>query len=79
MDIGLPDISGIEVTKLIRQTKNVNCKTPIIALTAHASDYDKARCITSGVSDFLTKPASYVSFKKILQKYQVASNNGVKT
>ncbi len=73
MDIGLPDISGIEVTKLIRQAKNVNCKTPIIALTAHASDYDKARCITSGVSDFLTKPASYVSFKKILQKYQNAS------
>lgn len=69
MDIGLPDMSGIEVTEKIRLSKDANRDTPIIAITAHASDQDRKRCLSSGVNEFLTKPASYSSFKKILQKY----------
>ncbi len=70
MDIGLPDISGLRVTQHIRENNNVNQNTPIIALTAHASAQDKARCLSTGVNDFLTKPASYMHFQRLLNKYQ---------
>lgn len=69
MDIGLPDMSGLDVTQWIRSNSN-NKTTPIIALTAHVSEEDKARCLNAGVNDFLTKPASYANFKKLLVKYR---------
>lgn len=70
MDIGLPDMNGIEVTQKIRQPNNINHQTPIVALTAHVSDEDKSRCLNAGVNDFLTKPASYSTFRQLLTKYQ---------
>ncbi|MCE3043554.1 response regulator [Legionella sp. 16cNR16C] len=57
MDIGLPDIDGYEVTHAIRVhelTKKTH--TPIIALTAHAGDENKKRCIDAGMNAVLTKP-----------------------
>jgi len=70
MDIGLPDMSGIDVTKRLRQSNQINQKTPIIALTAHVSEEDKNYCLSAGVNDFLTKPASYSNFYDLLSKYQ---------
>lgn len=57
MDIGLPDIDGYEVTRKIRiheLTKQIHI--PIIALTAHAGDERKQRCIEAGMNAVLTKP-----------------------
>lgn len=57
MDVGLPDISGNEVTKRIRLTKwDQTRHIPIIALTAHVESEDKQKCIEAGMNAVLSKP-----------------------
>jgi DNA-binding response OmpR family regulator len=41
MDLGLPDINGIEVTKELRQLEREGSSVPIVALTAHHTEEDK--------------------------------------
>ncbi|HYQ58588.1 MAG TPA: PAS domain S-box protein [Draconibacterium sp.] len=53
LDIGLPDISGLEVAKKIKQT---NSKIKIIAQTAYASTSDKENALQAGCDGFIVKP-----------------------
>ncbi len=57
MDIQLPKMSGIEVTKQLRQMP-VFRHTPIIALTAYAMRGDKERFLEAGCDAYLSKPIS---------------------
>ena len=57
MDIQLPKMSGIEVTKRLRQMP-VFSHTPIIALTAYAMRGDKERFMEAGCNAYLSKPIS---------------------
>jgi len=57
MDVGLPDLSGPYITRVIRtQVDNPNRNTPIVALTAHVDDEVKAACVGSGMNDVIAKP-----------------------
>jgi len=53
LDLGLPKVSGIEVLKSIRQTKN---KTPIIILTAQDSTDECISALNLGADDYMSKP-----------------------
>ncbi|MBP2301972.1 response regulator transcription factor [Azospirillum picis] len=53
LDVGLPDMDGREVCRLLRR-EGVRC--PIIMLTASASDADTILGLDSGASDYVTKP-----------------------
>jgi len=55
MDIQLPKVSGLEVTRRLRQTPAFS-HTPIIAITAYAMKGDKERVIESGCDAYLSKP-----------------------
>ena len=55
MDIQLPKVNGLEVTRRLRNT-SVFSHTPIIAITAYAMKGDKERAINSGCNAYLTKP-----------------------
>ncbi|GHG65144.1 histidine kinase [Alishewanella longhuensis] len=55
MDINMPVLDGITACQRIRQS-SLNEQTPIIAVTAHAMDGERARLISLGFSEFLTKP-----------------------
>ncbi|MCF8198697.1 MAG: PAS domain S-box protein [Sulfuritalea sp.] len=55
MDMQMPNVDGLEATKLIRELPGYR-HTPIIAMTANAFVEDKARCMTAGMDDFLIKP-----------------------
>lgn len=69
MDIGLPDINGLEVTKIIRE-KHYHLKNiPIIALTAHAYDTDRQACLSAGMNDVIVKPVMRERLNEILQQW----------
>lgn len=52
LDIMMPKLDGLEVCKIVRQTKN----TPIIMLTARAEEIDKVLGLELGADDYITKP-----------------------
>ncbi len=54
LDLGLPDIDGVEVIRRIRDWSNV----PIIVISARSEDSDKIDALDSGADDYLTKPFS---------------------
>ncbi len=64
MDVGLPDIDGLEVTRQLKadeQTRHI----PIIVLTAHATTGDREAALSAGCDDYDTKP---IEMKRLLRK-----------
>ncbi len=59
MDVQMPEMNGYELTQLIRTTLASPANTiPIIALTAYASNQEKEKAKSLGMSDYITKPYS---------------------
>jgi len=56
MDISLPDIDGLELTRRIRTSRTVAANIPIIGLTASALEGDRDLAMAAGMNAFLTKP-----------------------
>lgn len=55
MDMQMPDIDGMEVTRRIRCNPRL-CQLAVIAMTANATVEDRQRCLAAGMNDFETKP-----------------------
>jgi len=66
MDLLMPNLNGIDTTKMIRdkKTKVLNHDIPIIAMTANAMKIHEKSCLEAGMKDFLTKP---VKLKEIIE------------
>ena len=57
MDVQMPVMDGIAATQAIREKEQERGgRTPILAMTAHASRDDEARCLASGMDAYLAKP-----------------------
>jgi len=70
MDIGLGEgMDGYEVTHFIRSKTRLTKHIPIIALTAHAGDESKQRCIEAGMDAVLTKPLTQAHATDILKSF----------
>ncbi len=67
MDIGLPDMDGWEVTRLLKSVEETR-HIPIIALTAHALVTDRQKAFEVGCDDYDTKP---VDFARLSEKMEV--------
>lgn len=77
MDLGLPDLDGFTVTRQIRERNDDKSKTPIVALTAHDAEEDKAQCLLAKMQDFIAKPLSAEKVIPILQTYVNSSVVGI--
>ncbi len=69
MDIQLPSISGIEVTRAIKADVDLK-DIPIIAVTAFASKTDEANIRAAGCVEILTKPFSFLDLLETVARYQ---------
>jgi len=56
MDIQMPEMDGLEATRTIRQALPQHARTRIIAMTAHATGEDRARCLEAGMDAYIVKP-----------------------
>ena len=54
LDLGLPDMDGVDIIKKVRTWSN----TPIIVISARSEDHDKVEALDAGADDYLTKPFS---------------------
>ena len=68
MDIQLPEVSGLEVTKWIKEDDEL-CDIPIIAVTAFAMKGDEERIRQGGCEAYLSKPISVSKFIETVQNY----------
>jgi two-component system, OmpR family, KDP operon response regulator KdpE len=72
LDLGLPDLDGLEVTRRIREWT----ATPIIVLSARGQDEDKISALDAGADDYLTKP---FSVGELLARMRVALRHATST
>lgn len=77
IDLGLPDIDGIEIIKKFRDFST----TPIIVISARTHDEDKIEALDAGADDFLTKPFNVdellARVRSTLRRINYAENNSV--
>ena len=67
MDINMPNMNGIDATKMIRQREKKDI--PIIALTANALEGDRERFLAAGMDDYMAKPIEVKELQRILSLY----------
>lgn len=68
MDINIPGISGLDLTRLIRENE-ATAHIPIIATTANVLVGDRERCIEAGCNDYLPKPLDIRKVRALLRQY----------
>jgi len=71
MDVQMPEMDGLEATRQFRKFKSTStdCHIPIIAMTAHAMQGDRERCMNAGMNDYITKPVSPQALAEALDKW----------
>lgn len=68
MDIQLPEISGLDVTKLLKADQDLKT-IPVIAVTAFAMKGDEQKIREGGCEDYISKPISVTRFLEVIDQY----------
>jgi two-component system, cell cycle response regulator DivK len=68
MDIQLPEVSGLEVTKWLKDDDDL-CRIPIVAVTAFAMKGDEERIRSGGCEAYISKPISVMAFLETVRKF----------
>jgi signal transduction histidine kinase len=67
MDIQMPEMNGYETTEYIRD--QLKLTMPIIAMTAHALPGEREKCISFGMTDYISKPIKEIDLNNLMAKY----------
>jgi len=73
MDVQMPEIDGLEATRLIRKQEGL--QPVIIAMTANAMQGDREDCMEAGMDDYISKPVKPELLAAILQRWGKERNN----
>jgi signal transduction histidine kinase/CheY-like chemotaxis protein/HPt (histidine-containing phosphotransfer) domain-containing protein len=70
MDVNMPDVDGLEAARAIRAIERAEGRvpTPIVALTAHAVEGYRDRCLEAGMDDFATKPIGGDALRQLVAR-----------
>jgi PAS domain S-box-containing protein len=69
MDLMMPVMDGFEATRRIRENEVPPNRVPIVALTAHATEGFRDRCLASGMDDYLSKPFKKERFLALVEQW----------
>jgi CheY-like chemotaxis protein len=78
MDVQMPDIDGLEATRRIRADQRFQ-SLPILAMTANATNADRAECLAAGMNEHVGKPIDINEVVPILRDLTGRGTNGPKT
>ena len=74
MDVRMPEMDGLEATRIIRERWPDN-GPKVIAITAYALQGDREKCLAAGMNDYISKPVKIIELTEVLSKYQQLQNN----
>ncbi len=77
LDIGLPDVDGLEIVRWIRSEAALR-DLPVIAITASAMRGDRERFLEAGCDDYLSKPIHAVELLQVVDRYYPLARDQVK-
>jgi CheY-like chemotaxis protein len=71
MDCQMPTLDGFQATRLIRDPRSAVLAhdVPVVAMTAHAMEGDRERCLEAGMNDYLSKPIDPEALKAVLENW----------
>jgi two-component system sensor histidine kinase/response regulator len=72
MDCQMPELDGYQATRRIRereQREGSGRRIPIVALTGHAMEENRAQCLAAGMDDHLSKPMTRAQLKEVLERW----------
>jgi CheY-like chemotaxis protein len=73
MDVQMPEIDGFEATAMIRKLEEgTGTHLPVVAMTAHAMQGDKERCLAAGMDGYVSKPLNIKELLTVVQAVLVS-------